>query len=110
MSFSTELLALMPDTIKISTRTGHNNYGEASYAASTSTHAARILEKPGFIHGEGSEEVAYRHVLWVRSTGTTKITATDRLKLPDGTTPPIVAVERYPDEDGPNHVVIKLGY
>ena len=110
MSFSTELLGLMPSTIKISTRVSHNNYAEGTWSTSTSSYRCRIVERPGYIRGPDNEEIAYSHVIWARSTSTGTITVSDRVTLPDGTTPPVVGVERIPDENGPNHVKIRLGY
>ena len=110
MAFSTDFLSMMGSTIKISTRTGSDNYGKATFAASTTSYRARIVEKPGYVRGAESEEIAYRHVIWARSTSTGKITASDRVTLPGGTVRPVVAVERYPDDDGPHHVKIMLGY
>ena len=100
VSFSTAFLSMMTSTLKISTRSGHDNYGKATFAATTTNFRARIVEKPGYVRGPEMEEVAYRHVAWVRSTGATSITASDRVTLPDGSTPPVVAVEVYPDDDG----------
>lgn len=110
MAFSTALLGLMPSTLKASTRTSHSFYGEPSFAASTTNYRCRIVEKPGYMRGPEGEEVAYRHIAWVRSTGATSITASDRVTLPDGTRPPVIGVERYGDEDGENHVVVHFGY
>ena len=47
---------------------------------------------------------------WVRSTGAVSITVSDRVPLPDGSHPPVVGVERYPDEDGENHVKVLFGH
>lgn len=109
MSFSTQFLTMMDSTIKISTRSGHDQYGAATFGATTYSHRARIVEERGYVRGAGDETIEFKSVLWARSTGSTRIVATDRVTLPDGTTPPIVSVERYPDESGPNHVKIYLG-
>ncbi len=110
MSFDASLLALMPSTIKVSTRTTHSNYGEPSFAATTSSYRARVVEKPGYVRSAEGEEIAYHTVAWVRSTGAVSITASDRVTLPDGSRPPVVGVERYPDEDLEHHVKILFGY
>lgn len=110
MSFSTALLGLLPSTVKVSTRTGHDNYGKATFAATTTNYRCRVLEKPGYVRGPEAEEIAYRHVVWARSTGAVSITASDRVTMPDGSVPPVVGVERYSDDDGPNHVKIFLGW
>ena len=110
MSFSTGLLSLMPQTLKVSTRVSHNNYGEATFATSTTSYRCRVLEKPGYMRDSADEDVGYHTVAWVRSTGATSITASDRVTLPDGSRPPVLGVERYNDEDGENHVVVRFGY
>lgn len=110
MSFPSAFLSMMDSTVKISTRTTHNNYGEPSFAATTSSYRARIVEKPGYLRNGQAEEISYSHVMWVASTGSVSITASDRLTLPDGTIRPMLAVERYPDEDGAHHVKVYLGY
>jgi hypothetical protein len=110
MSFPAALLDLMPSTIKVSTRTTHSNYGEPSFATSTSSYRARIVEKPGYLRDGTGEEISYSHVVWVASTGAVSITASDRVTLPGGVVRPVLAVERYPDEDGPHHVKVHLGY
>lgn len=102
-------LSMMDSTIKISTRTGHSNYGEPTYASSTSSYRARVVEKPGYVHTPGGEDVAYSHVIWAASTGAVSITVSDRLTV-GGVVRPMVAVERYPDETGPHHVKILCGY
>ena len=109
MSFSTALLPLMPSTISVSTRSGHDNYGKGTFAASTTKYRCRVQPKPGYIRQGDSEGIAYKTIVWARSTGATSITASDRITLPDGTIPPVVAVERYYDEDVENHVKIFLG-
>lgn len=109
MSFSTALLPLMPSTVKVSTRTGHATYGAPTFAATTTNYRARVLEAPGYLRDDGGEGLAYRHVAWVRSTGVTSITASDRVTLPDGTKPPVLRVERFPDPDGEHHVKVFFG-
>ncbi len=103
-------LSMMDSTIRVSTRTTHDNYGAPAFAASTASYRARIVHKPGYVRAADGEEVSYAHVMWVASTGSVSITVSDRITLPDGTTPPVIAVERYPDESGPHHVKVMLGY
>lgn len=107
MSFESAFIDLMPSTVTISTRTTHNNYGEPSYGSGTS-YRARIVNKPEFVRGADGEVIEVRTVVWMRSTGT--IDASDRITLPDGTTPPILAVARFPDDDGTHHHRLSLGW
>lgn len=114
MSFSTAYLELMPSTIRVSTRSSHNNYGEPTFAATTSLYRARILQADGFIRGADGESVAVTHTIWARSTSASSITIDDRITLPSsvsqGATPKILGVERYPDSDGVHHTKIMMGY
>lgn len=110
MSFESAFLSLMPSTIKVSTRTGHNNYGEPTYASSTASYRARIVQKREFVRTASGETVEATHVIWARSTGATTITVDDRLTMPDGTRPTILATERYPDTDGIHHTKIMAAY
>ena len=109
MSFSTELLSLMDSTISVSTRGAHNNYGEPSFSTAVTTYRARVVHSPGYERSGEGEGIEYSHVLWVASTGSVSITASDRITLPDGTRPTIARVERLPDETGPHHVKIWCG-
>jgi len=108
VAFSTEFLEMMNSTITVSTRTGADNYGAPTFGTGAS-YRARIVEKPGFVRGPGEETIAYTHTIWARSTGSTGITASDRVALPGGAIYPVLSVERIPDEDGPHHVKILLG-
>lgn len=110
MAFESAFLQLMPSTVKVSTRSGHNAYGEPTFAATTTNYRARIVEKRDFIRTGTGETLETSHVLWVRSTGATSITTDDRITLPDGTTPQILMVEQYPDVDGEHHRKVILGH
>lgn len=114
MSFSTEFLPLMTSTVKVSTRTGHDNYGNPSFAASTTSYRARIVTKLGYVRNAEGEEIGYGTVAWIRSTGSASITVSDRITLPTGAAPssrpPVVGVERYPDESGVHHTKVMFAH
>jgi hypothetical protein len=108
MGWDADFLDLMPHSVVVSTRASHSAYGTAVYSTSGSTYRARVLTKPGFVRSAQGENVAFHTVVWVASTGSIDISS--RLTLPDGTTPPIVAMERVPDEDGTYHSKIMCGF
>lgn len=114
MSFDTQLLSLMPSTVKVSTRGAHSNYGEPTFGNTTSSYRARIVEKLGYVRSAEGEEVAYSTIAWIRSTGAASITVSDRITFPAGvgpsSRPPIVAVERFPDESGVHHTKVYCGH
>lgn len=81
-------------------------YGSYEYGAGTS-YAARISTRPRRLRRGDGQEVQLSAVVWLESSVNVKVE--DRLTMPDGTTPPIVAVERVFDEVGAHHTKLYLG-
>ena len=98
----------MPHSVTISTRSGHSNYGEPAWSTSGSTYRARVVLKPAFLRGRTNEVIEASGFVWIASTA--NIDLSDRITLPDGTSPPIVGLERYPDEEGTFFHRVTLGY
>ena len=108
MSFEAQFLSLMNSTVTLSTRSGHNSYGEPSFGSGTG-YRARIHEKAGFVRTADGETLEITTEVWVNSTKA--FTVDDRIQLPNGTTPQIVAVNRPFDEDGAqHHIKLFLGH
>ena len=101
-------LTLMPSTITVRTRTGHNNHGEPTFSTTAVSYRARWVGRSGAVRGRDGETYEIRSMLWVHSTGV--INKTDRITLPDGTTPEIIAVDRFPDQVGTHHYRITMGH
>lgn len=107
MSFESAFLTMMPSTVQIAAVSSRNDYGEPTYGSNTA-YRARIVDKPSFVRVSDTESIEVRTVVWLNSTAV--ILPTARITFPDGTTPQIVAVERYPDEDGSHHTKIMCGH
>ena len=108
MSWSTELEALMPHTITVAGLASFttDGYGEPSFG-SASTYQARVVGKQTLVETfRGTEELA-KTVVYVAATST--FGPSDQITLPDGTTPELLAVESYPDEDGAHHMKLMFG-
>lgn len=105
---------MLPSTLKVSTRSGHDAYGKATFASSTTSYRCRVVQKAGFVRSPDGETVAVTHVAWVRSTGAATITVDDRITLPSsiaqGSVPPLIAVERFGDEQGVHHTKLTFGH
>lgn len=108
MSYETAFDELLTSTVTYATRASKNIYGEPTFSTVSSTFKARIVDVSTQVRDQQGNVVQVRTVAWVASTGT--ILATGRITLPDGSTPPIAAVSRYPDEDGTHHHKIKFGH
>lgn len=105
---SSVFLSMMPSTLLRSTRAGATAYGAPVYSTSVTRIRGRIVDKQGFVRNKEGEDIAYRTVAWIASTGW--VDQSDRFTLPDGTSPPIVGVERYPDPDGTHHNKVMFGW
>lgn len=92
------LAALLADTLTVAPRTGQDGYGVPTYGTVVSM-KARVVYRNRLVRDSEGREAASRITAWV-DAGTTVITSTDEVTLPDGTTPPILSVERVPDEEG----------
>jgi hypothetical protein len=102
MGFAADLAELMPDTVTIKALSGlsTDGYGTATYTTGTA-YTARVVRKQQLVKTfEGIEELATT-VVWVASTST--LTSSSQFTLPDGTSPTLLALETYSDEDGITH-------
>lgn len=108
MTIDRALIALMTDTISWSTAGALDSYGVPTFGAVRSMRA-RIVEKTGEIRDKAGNVREARGVIWCvqdsthANAQTFLPTADDKVLLPDGTTPPILTVESYPDADGVTH-------
>jgi hypothetical protein len=103
MPFDPAFLTVMPSTLKVRrvSGVGTDGYGQPTFSATTMKLRCRVTEKQTLVRtAEGTMEVA-RTVCWVRSTSS--FGPSDSFELPDGSTPPPLAVEEYRDEAGTLH-------
>lgn len=111
MSFDPEFLELMADTVRVSTMSTFDGYGDVVYSSQASTYQARITEIPKMVRNFMGEEVVASHVVWVASTGVIPATAQVSWTMPDGSTqtPVLISIERPADEDGTHHHKLYFG-
>ncbi|MGE5619538.1 MAG: hypothetical protein ACM3US_09810 [Sphingomonadaceae bacterium] len=103
MGIDPELLALMTETVAIEPRTGVNAYGEALYGAAVQYKARIVGRIRRVTDSAGSERVSTKTI----TLGAAAVVSPfDRLTLPDGSRPVILAVGSYPDESGAHHTVL----
>lgn len=104
MSF--DFLDMMPQTVIVAPYTGQNGDGEPTHGAGVS-YPARVEGRIRYVATrDGADRIAVRRVY----LGTTaSINVKDKITLPDGTSPPIIAVSPVDDEEGPHHVVVDTG-
>ena len=97
---------LMPETVDVYSIASRDSYGSANYGTAAS-YSARVLRKPTRVVDVAGDEVMAKGVVWIAATET--IDPEDAIELPDGTRPPILRIDRVPDESGDHHLKVYFG-
>ena len=101
MAYETDFNELLTQSLKVRTLSSVSAGGAPTFSGSTSTFSCRAVKVNKFVRdAQGGTKQATDEV-WVASTGT--FAASSRYELPDGSTPPLLYVTSYPDEDGAHH-------
>jgi hypothetical protein len=96
MPWDSAFLTIMTSTLTVTRLTGvsTDGYGRPAYSTLVRTF-------------DGTQELA-RTVCWVRSTSS--FSPSDKITLPDGSTPPLLSLDEYKDENGlPHHHTLYFG-
>ncbi|WP_207456064.1 hypothetical protein [Azospirillum sp. SYSU D00513] len=101
-----DLADLMPDVVEHAPANGHDVYGAPSYGPA-STYRARVAYRSRLVRDRNGDTVAARGSAWL--AGAPVVGLDDRVTLPDGTSPPLLAVDRLTDERGATVVKIHFG-
>ena len=110
MTWDTEFEDLMPNTCYRHPYSGQNQYGEPTFSSQVAVQC-RVVHKPTLLRQSGGGEVsgAEQEVVsaaTIYCAGSPGWGMRDKITLPDGTTPIILDVRRYPDEDGDHHETV----
>ena len=96
-SFIADFADMMPSVVKVAPRLNSDQYGAATYGTDV-PYKAHVSNKAGYIRGPQGELIATKGRIWLNCQ--TPFPPTSRVTLPDGTTPPILAVNGAEDETG----------
>jgi len=110
MSWETEFEEFYNDEVIRKEYTGQDGYGQPSFGDAV-THLSRVVHKPKMVRvaGGGETRGTIREVISTSQIYSKSIVGwgmRDEVTLPDGTSPKILQVITYPDEDGPHHEVV----
>lgn len=105
MPFVDAFLDLMPDDVVWTPLSGRDDYGKPTFGSPVEF-AARLVREHKLVRNAAGETVVSTAHVWIG--GVPEIGPEDRVTLADGTHPPIVSVERFPDETGPSHTKVYL--
>lgn len=106
MTYNALLDDLLPDTITVQQAGTRNVYGEYTSAGPATTLRARVVYTPRQIVSATGAQVVSSGQAWVSGTVPTSITPSSIVKLPDGSTPQILRVDTFHDEDGQHHQTV----
>lgn len=97
---------MMPHTVAHAPVSSRDSYGKITYGAATS-YAARVVYKNKQVRSATGEVVMAAGMVWF--LGTVSMSGDDKITLPDGSTPQVISVEKYADDDGDRFTKIYFG-
>jgi hypothetical protein len=107
MPIDPRFLSMMPSVLKVYKRSARNKYGEPSFSSTPVEYRCRVMDEDRLTRtAENTDAVVAGKVIIF---GVADITLDDKVELPDGSEPVIVAVDQHTDEDGPHHTTISVG-
>lgn len=87
--------------------TGKSLYGEVEWSTAGTSYTARVVKRFGVNRNRDGESVGEVATAWIASTG--QLHPEDKYELDDGSTPSVLVMEHFPDQDGIHHVKVMFG-
>jgi hypothetical protein len=82
--------------------------GAPTFSTSQTSYRARVVNTNKFVHDSRGQSAVVAYEAWLSSTSL--LSPASKYTLPDGSTPPVVSVDAFPDERGASHHVrIRFG-
>lgn len=107
MAIDSALTALMVQSITIAAVATKDAYGKRTWGSASTINQCRVQTGDHkVLDSTGQEKVANGRVY---VPGAPTLTLNDKMTLPDGSSPPILAINRFGDENGSHHTVIHYG-
>lgn len=100
MAFIDDFSDLFTGTATHKALSSRDQYGAPTYGAGTA-YSGRLVKRNKLVRdAAGQEKVSSAH-FWLQ--GSPDVSPEDEVTLSDGSTPSILSVERFQDEDGASH-------
>lgn len=106
MSLQAELRSLLDQTLTRKANSGFNTRGDPTNSTASTTYACRVEAHRHIVKDASGRDAVVHHTVFVGTTSTGGVPAiglNDRITLPDGTVPLLVAVDTVRDESGTHH-------
>lgn len=108
MTLESDFLSMLPASVIVKTRTGRGTDGAPSFSTSATTYRCRLVNSNAEVRDASGNVKVAKHEMWMYSTGS--FSPESRYQLPDGSTPPVLSVDQFPDMEGAHHTRIRLGF
>lgn len=106
LTFAADIADLFTDTVGVAYRSGSDAHG-AGVFPEEHPERARVSYKTRWVYRPvGDSPKAEISQCSVQFPGHVPLTLDDRIRLPDDTTPPILAIEHVPDERGQRYTKV----
>ena len=107
MSLEKSFLDLAPHTVTIAALSTVDLYGVPTHGSGT-TYSALVVDQTKRVIGTDGQERIATQVAYVLSSSA-EVNEADKITMPDGSTPKIVKVDTYSDDQGQHNVVVWCG-
>lgn len=107
MPIDPRFLALMPSVLKVYKRASVDQYGRPTFSSTPDEYRCRVMDEDRLTRTvENTDAVVAGKVIIF---GVADVTLDDKVELPDGSEPVLIAVDQSTDEDGAHHTTISVG-
>lgn len=107
MAIDSLLTDLMIESISVAAVASKDAYGKRTWGSPSTISNCRVQTGDHkILDSLGQEKVANGRIY---VPGAPTLTLNDKITLPDGSSPPILSIERFGDENGSHHSVIHYG-
>ena len=97
-SMAIDFADVLTQTVAVRNPTTKNGDGSQNFSTASVSYNARVVNANKQTRDLQGDIVQAAYVAWIASTGVLSPQA--RYQLPDGTTPPVLNLNVYPDENG----------
>lgn len=98
MPFSSDFADVLKDEVSLAHLASRDDYNVPSYGTPSTGLKCRIVHKNTLIRDRNGSDVVSTSQIWLDYDADT--TVESQITMPDGSNPPILSVEKYPDESG----------
>ena len=105
MSFQSDFSGLLKDQVSLADITGRNDFGKPTFGAAVS-YSCRIVHNNKLVRDRTGSDVVSTSQVWLTYVEST--TVESQITMPDGSTPPILNIEKFPDESGSYYMKVYL--